>query len=103
MFPLPPRRGSHGKAGLHDQRILAGVVVIASPPADDPKAERLIEGTGFQVGRPNLQGHHGRRSLAGPLQHAARARCAQYPAAGGSGCTAMLVMCSSSAISHRQT
>src|SRR2546427_1052972 len=42
---------------FHDEGVLARVIVIALAPADHVKAERLVEATGFGVGRPHLEEH----------------------------------------------
>src|SRR5262245_16172711 len=42
---FPPGRGGEGggQAGLHDQGVLAGVVVVAAPAPDHAEAEGLVE------------------------------------------------------------
>src|SRR5262245_63353 len=75
------------EVGFHDERVLAGVVVIAAPAADDTEAERLVERAGLGVTRPHLEDDLPEMALPGFLEDAAQesAREAAAPAVGAHG------------------
>src|SRR5437867_2885722 len=55
LVPAGRPRGLGAEPGLHDQRVLAGVEVVALAPADHAEAEALVEGQRLDVGRPHLE------------------------------------------------
>src|SRR5262245_18117759 len=58
--------------GLHDQRILTGVVVVPASPPHDPEAEGLVQRAGLDVARPDLEDHEPHRAPPGVVEHRAQ-------------------------------
>src|SRR5262245_32756488 len=80
VAPVPARRFAvvvAGERGLHDQGVLAGVVVVAAPSPDHPEAERLVERPCLGGARPDLQDDESQRAVARVLQRAAEERGAE--------------------------
>src|SRR5262244_3561737 len=64
------------ETGLHDERVLSGVVVIPTTPADDAEPERLVERERFHVAGPDLQDDEPEGPPAPIVEHATEQRAA---------------------------
>src|SRR5262245_26326940 len=55
LVPAPRLRALSVEPGFHDERVLAGVEVVALAAADHAESKALVEGQGLVVGRPDFE------------------------------------------------